>query len=187
MMDRARGYAARHGLELRDRLGFGKDGTVWLTNERSAVKALRHAEPYQREVAAYRRLSRLGVVEVNGLFVPQFIRSDDELLVFEMTIVQPPFILDFASAYLDNDAPVFPSDVYQEWRERLAEEFDDDWPRARLVLARLAGMGVHVLDPHPRNMDFGRAGGAGGTDGAGEAGGSGEAGAAGGAGGARDA
>lgn len=158
-MDRARAYAARNGVELRDRLGFGKDGTVWATDRRSAVKALRHADPYRREVAAYRRLGERGVADVNGLRVPQMIRFDDEMLAFEMTIVHPPFMLDFASAYLDDDAPQFPPDVYQEWRERLAEEFGADWPRARLVLARLAGFGVHVLDPHPRNMDFGAGGG----------------------------
>jgi hypothetical protein len=45
----------------------------------------------------------------------------------EMEIVQPPFVLDFAGAYLDR-RPDFPEDVYAEWQAEKAEQFGDDWP-----------------------------------------------------------
>jgi hypothetical protein len=41
------------------------------------------------------------IVDVAGFAVPQLIHHDDRLWVVEMGIVSPPFVLDFAGAYLD--------------------------------------------------------------------------------------
>ena len=60
----------------------------------------------------------MAVTTVRGFNVPELIAFDDELLVLEMTIVRRPFVLDFASAYLDSDKrPEFPDDTWATWEE----------------------------------------------------------------------
>jgi len=80
---------------------------------------------------------------------------DEALLAVEMTIVQPPFVLDFASAYLDEAAPEFPEDVMEEWLASKKEEFGSNWARAAGVLAALRRLGIHMTDVHPGNIKFG--------------------------------
>ena len=68
-------YAARHGLRLAERLGFGIHGTVHVVeNEskhyQSAIKAYSSAEFYLRERAVYERLRKAGVTELLGFHVP---------------------------------------------------------------------------------------------------------------------
>lgn len=155
MLRRSQEYAKRYALRLDRRLGFGKDGTVWETDRQTALKVFRHADPFRREVAAYARLAERRVLDVNGHRVPQVERVDEELLGIEMTIVQPPFVLDFASAYLDRAAPEFPEDVMAEWLARKREEFGSNWSRAAGVLAALRRFGIHMTDVHPGNIGFG--------------------------------
>jgi hypothetical protein len=62
---------------------------------------LKEADAYLREKRAYERLKGAGVRTVRGFNVPQLLGCDDALPVIEMTIVQRPFVLDFAGAYLD--------------------------------------------------------------------------------------
>ena len=88
-----------------------------------------------------------------GFHVPQLLRSDDELLALEMTIVPPPFVLDFAGAWLDFP-PQFPDEVWQERAEKWAGEFGSDWPQAQAILAELEEFGIHMLDPSPSNIRF---------------------------------
>jgi hypothetical protein len=154
---RSQEYAQRFALRLDRRLGFGKDGTVWETDRQTALKVFRHADPFRRELAAYGRLQERGVLDVNGHHVPQLVRMDDQLLVIEMTIVQPPFVLDFASAYLDEHAPTFPDEVMEEWLARKTEEFGLHWPQAVSILAALRRHGIHMTDVHPGNIAFGEA------------------------------
>jgi hypothetical protein len=154
MLRRSQEYARRYALRLDRRLGFGKDGTVWETDRRTAVKVFRHDGPFRKEAAAYARLAERGVLDVNGHRVPQVERVDDGLLAIEMTIVQPPFVLDFASAYLDQAAPEFPEDVMEEWLARKREEFGLNWPRVAGVLAALRRFGIHMTDVHPGNIGF---------------------------------
>lgn len=155
MLRRSREYAQCHALRPDRRLGFGKDGTVWKTDRGMALKVFRHVEPFQREVAAYARLAERGALDVNGHRTPQVERVDAELLAIEMTIVARPFVLDFASAYLDGDAPEFPEQVMEEWLVHKKEEFGSNWPKAVGVLAALRRLGVHMTDVHPGNIAFG--------------------------------
>jgi hypothetical protein len=59
---------------------------------------------------------------------------NDEFLIVEMTIVSPPFILDFAGAYLDKKPP-FDAEQLQEWEEQKIEQFEDRWPTVRSIVA----------------------------------------------------
>lgn len=151
---RSREYAERHSLRLDSRLGFGKDGTVWATSESTALKVFRLQERFGRELAVYERLKFHDVAAVSGHNVPRLVGFDASLLAIEMTIVERPFILDFASAYLDGTGPVFPEDVMAEWLEEKKEEFRADWPRAALVLAGLRGLGIGMTDVHLGNIGF---------------------------------
>ena len=70
-----------------------------------------------------------------------------------MTIVRPPFLLDFADAHLD-EAPDFSEDVLRQWEEDKAENFAKKWPEVTRVLAALQAFGTHLLDINPRNISF---------------------------------
>lgn len=96
-------------------LGFGFDGIVVSTDRLSAVKSFRHEPLYVRERDVYLRLRSRNVTEVMGFEVPRLVSFDDDLWIVEMTIVSPPFVLDFAGAALDK-RPQFPEDVLIEWQ-----------------------------------------------------------------------
>src|SRR5688572_29960573 len=91
-------FEQRYGTKLERKLGFGRDGTVMYTDRASAVKLFSSVHTYARERDAYLLLQAGGITSVAGHHVPDLIRADDELLAIEMTIVEPPFLLDFASA-----------------------------------------------------------------------------------------
>ena len=151
-------YAARHQLRLAERLGFGIHGIIFVAENNSqggktAIKAHRSREPYQRECEVYERLRSAGVSEILGFNVPQIIRSDDELRVIEMTVVARPFVLDFAGAYLDVP-PEFPEEAWAEWEAEKKEQFEARWPKVQAVLAALEELDIHMVDVSPSNIAF---------------------------------
>ena len=123
---RAHRYAARYERTIEKELGFGYDGIVFATTCQSAIKAMRYEPLYQRERDVYLRLSVTGISNVLGFNVPVMTDFDDKLWVVEMGIVSPPFVLDFAGAYLDTP-PDFPDDVMEAWRLEKKEQFGDRW------------------------------------------------------------
>ena len=156
VVDQIASYAELQGLQLAERLGYGVDGVVFSTNRRTAVKGFRHEPLYQRERDVYRRLESLGVEELNGFAIPQLIAHDDDLLVIEMSIVMPPFALDFAGAYLDR-RPDYPHDVMQQWESEKREQFGDSWGEVRLLMAAFASHGIYLADVKPGNITLGEA------------------------------
>ncbi len=155
MRNRASDYAGRRGFILEHQLGYGRDGTIFSTSLATAVKVFFGPEPYERELACYRRLVEYEVIDVLGHHVPQLIGWHDELLVIEMTVVTPPFLLDFASAYLDSP-PDFSDEVLEAWEEEKREQFGSRWDDVQLVLAFLRGhYGIYLLDVNPGNITFG--------------------------------
>jgi len=123
------------------------------TSRATAVKL--HAKPhtFEREMAAYRRLAEQRVESIGGFAVPQLLGGDEAARVIEISIVQPPYLLDFAGSYLDAP-PDFPDEVWSDWRERRAEEFGDDWPVALNLYETLADRyGIFFLDLSPRNVN----------------------------------
>ena len=136
-------------------LGSGRDGEVYLTDRNSAVKFFTIEENYFRERAAYERLSRLLITQVAGHAVPLLLQAIDEFLAIEMTVVRPPFLLDFASAYDEMEAPDFSEEVWVEWREQKREEFGDRWSNVDSVLAELTRLtGLVMLNVNPGNIKF---------------------------------
>ncbi|MGB7324030.1 MAG: hypothetical protein WBD31_04105, partial [Rubripirellula sp.] len=118
-------YFARRGLVIDSRLGIGTQGSVYACNILSqnddiigqvAVKFHERQVAYNREIAVYQRLHDLEIEEVAGHMVPQLIHHDDELLTIEMTIVSPPFCLDFGGAYLDRP-PDYSDLTWADWEQ----------------------------------------------------------------------
>jgi hypothetical protein len=81
------------------------------------------------------------------------LRIDQEFVAIEMTIVRPPFLLDFADALLD-EPPDFSEDVLRQWEEDKAEIFGERWPGVTRILAALQTFGVYLLDINPGNISF---------------------------------
>jgi hypothetical protein len=138
-------------LTLIAELGWGNNGTVWQTSRRSALKVHRLEETYQRELQAYRRIGLTRTIA--GLWVPNLIQHEDRLRALELSIVEPPFILDFASACRADSAPRFPPEVMAEWLTEKREQFGTDWPRAAVALRELERtFDLRMLDVHPANI-----------------------------------
>lgn len=154
--ERASLYAEPRGLRMKDRLGHGVHGTVFLSDRPSAVKVFKNAEGFHREHDCYLRLRRHGVLQVLGHHVPQLLDFDSALLVVEMTVVQPPYLLDFAGAYIEK-SPDLPDEVIEEWYADKLEQFGADrWQKVQLILATLKGhYGIHLIDVNRNNITFG--------------------------------
>lgn len=151
-------FLARRTLSLDSCLGVGTQGSVFVAKNLSqselvAVKFHDREIAYCRELDVYLRLRDLGIEEVLGHMVPQLIDYDHELFAIEMTIVSPPFALDFGGAYLDRP-PDYSPEVWAEWREQKAEDFEDNWPAVESILAEFKTYGVYIADVNPRNIQF---------------------------------
>lgn len=101
----------------------------------------------------YRRLADEGVHSVLDFRVPRLVNADDKLWVLEITVVSPPFVLDFAGAYLD-EPPDYPEDVLAEWEQEKREQFGERWPTVQAILRRLQGVGVFLADVTANNIRF---------------------------------
>src|SRR5262245_27309443 len=111
LVAKALAYAQHNQLELREQLGRGVHGIVFVARSqvkrgRSAVKAHEAETPYVRERNVYLRLQQEKIKKIAGCHVPQLLGWDNELWVINITVVKRPFVLDFAGAYLDQ-APDF--------------------------------------------------------------------------------
>lgn len=151
--DRIQSYAEQHGCTVQDELGYGYDGIVFSTDRKSAIKALRFERLFIRERDVYLRLKSHRVCEVLGFKVPQLIHSDDTTWIVEMTIVSPPFVLDFAGAYLDQ-APDYPPEVIADWRVEKADQFGERWPEVLRLIAAFKRFGIFLADVKPGNIEF---------------------------------
>ena len=153
---RALEYCRRAGLEIAHLLGGGVHGIVYAVRNqhagaRSAIKVHGREQYYQRERNVYHRLAREGVSSIRGFTVPEKLAQDDELFVIVMTIVTPPYVLDFAGAHLDK-APDFSEEVMRDWLAEKVEQFGADWSTVQAVLRELEGAGVFMEDVSPANI-----------------------------------
>jgi hypothetical protein len=154
----AQSYAVRRQLEIAERLGSGKDGTVFVAKRKIAtakvaIKAHRFHELYFREKLAYQRLRKLEINSIQGFNVPEMADFHDNFRVLEMTIVKRPFVLDFAAAYLDR-RPEFPPEIWAEWEAEKHEQFEDPWPIVQQILNSFEEIGMYLMDVSPANIAF---------------------------------
>lgn len=152
--ERALLFASERSQRIIGQLGYGYDGTVFATDRQSALKVLRFARLYERERDIYKRLQQSGVYSVLGFAVPQLIDYSDDVMVIEIGIVSPPFVLDFAGAYLDQ-RPDYPDVVLEEWMEDKRLQFGDErWDIVQSIMAAFRGFGIHLADVKPGNIMF---------------------------------
>lgn len=136
-------------------LGSGAEGFVFPSKDATAIKVFTHRMRFEKELAAYSRLAELDIIEVLGFSIPKLISYDARLLVIEMTIVQPPFLLDFAQATIDEPFE-FEAGQEQEWWSEVEDAFGEHFSIAQDVfyaLERIAG--IYYYDLKPRNLNFG--------------------------------
>jgi len=152
--NKAQLYAQDRGCVIVTRLGCGLDGIVLQTDRQSAIKSFERTYGYQTELDVYRRLQDHRLYQVAGHAVPELIDHDDRLEIIEMSIVKPPYVLDFAKAQLDVP-PDFPDYVMAERYEHWGEMFGDRWPKVLSIMNQLQRRcGIYMLDPNPRNIAF---------------------------------
>lgn len=151
-------YAAERGGIVTHCLGAGTQGTVFalafLSRGLGVAVKFHHREiAFRRELAVYHRLLDLEINEVQGHEVPVLTGCDRETLAIEMTIVSPPFCLDFGGAYLDRP-PDYTPEVWRDWREQKSEDFEDNWPAVLEILDEFESFGIYIADVNPGNIRF---------------------------------
>lgn len=150
-------FESKYGVKLIDRLGDGKDGNVFKASSERAVKFLISDELYCRELRAYQILRQRNIARINGFGIPRLARHDDPLRATEMSIVQPPFLLDFASAYTieEYNRFEFSEDVLAETEAKHSEMFGERWQEVMdLCNAFTRYTGLILLDLSLNNLRF---------------------------------
>ncbi|MBL8827833.1 MAG: hypothetical protein JNM18_12720 [Planctomycetaceae bacterium] len=133
-------------------LGWGQDGTVWQTPVPTAVKAFYRQSNYDVEKSCYQRLAEKGLRTLDGLYLAQLIDFDDELLVIELSIVSPPYLLDFGKAYLDCRAP-YDEVQRTEYHDMIRDLFGDDYARVLRITRMLWHLcQIDYVDAKPANI-----------------------------------
>lgn len=150
------GDSRQIAIHFQSPLGFGSDGTIWPNSRGSALKILIYDQNYRVERDCYLRLRDKAVRHVGKLNVPILIDYDDQLRAIEMTIVKPPYLLDFGKVYLDQP-PVYWNDeqLMANFFEEKAPLFGRNWPRVLSAMASLEQIGIYYVDPRPQNISFG--------------------------------
>jgi hypothetical protein len=146
-------FAVKSGRTLEQQLGWGNEGLVYSTTSKTAIKAYLHQNLFENEKKVYARLTEYSVKNVHGFDVPQFVSASDDLRTLEMSIVSPPFIIDFAGAYLDKRPP-FDPEQWEDWEAAKVEQFEDRWPTVRSLISAFVPYGIHLNDVHPGNVMF---------------------------------
>jgi hypothetical protein len=153
---KAQRYAKSRSINLlsQDHLGLGTDGVVWQTDRETVVKVLERALTYERERDCYRRFHDKDVMEIAGFAVPRMVDCDDDLLVIEMTYVDPPRILDFGKVLIDEDPPYHDDErVLGNARAKAMSDFGDEWSSVAILLHTLRKEhGIYYADPSINNI-----------------------------------
>jgi hypothetical protein len=155
LSDNVREYARRQGVlvDFHLPLGSGTDGSVWQTERMTAVKAFMRQHNYNQELECYKRLAAAHISRIGRFAVPELVGSSDDLMVIEMTLVSPPFIIDFAKSYLDRP-PDYSPEVLADDEERNREVFEDRWREVKALIWALRQHGIYYMDPKPGNIMF---------------------------------
>ena len=113
------------------------------------IKVCRHANLFERELAVYQRLSLLGLHQLQGFRIPSLLDQDAEQWFLELSLISPPFILDFAAASLGKQPAEMESTEWIGEKQRL---FGPDWSEVQRRLDGLRLYGIHFPDMHLGNI-----------------------------------
>ena len=132
--------------------GCGQEGYVWpIQGGVSAIKVFERRRNFENELGCYKILDDHSVTEIRGFNIPQLIDWSDELMVIEMTIAKPPFILDFVKSSL-YFKPEYPSDAEDHYQRQLEDTFGEYLPQVELALAVLESFGIFYIDASGNNI-----------------------------------
>lgn len=135
--------------------GVGQDGFVLRSDRLTAVKFFDRSDRFSRELEVYQILHAKGIHVIAGHNVPELISADAELRAIEMSIVERPFVLDFAGARRPEEVPDFEEHVIEEHMRQLGELFGDRRADALHVAEMFRqATGFVLLDIHPGNIAF---------------------------------
>ena len=147
--ERGQAYCESRRIHIQEMLGYGVDGFVWLTDRESVVKVFRHRPLYDNELQVYQQLAKHALQQLQGFKIPRLLDQDAEHWVLELSLVAPPFVLDFAAANLGKA----PSEMASpEWLAEKRRMFKSDWPDVQRLLDGLRLYGIHFPDVHLGNI-----------------------------------
>ena len=88
--------------------------------------------------------------------MPKLLNAEPRLLVIEMTLVEPSFLLDVAQSALDEPID-FPEGTPDEWWQRVDDDFGPErFPTVQDVFYELQNKyQLYYYDLAPRNLNFG--------------------------------
>jgi hypothetical protein len=154
---RVHDYETRHNCLLIGPVGHGsgQDGFVLRSNRPTAVKFFNRYDRFHRELEVYQTLEARGIHSLAGHHVPELVDADDSLRAIEMSVVERPFVLDFAGAKAPDEVPDFEPHVIEEYVEHIRELFGNRWADALHVAEMFRqATGFTLLDIHPGNIAF---------------------------------
>jgi hypothetical protein len=115
------------------------------------VHALKNG--YERERDVYVRLKQKEVQSVRGFMIPRIVNWDDNLWVFEMSIVHVPCVIDFGGVYLDSPPEHMNRDDI--WHSAKHEEFGNNWKEAQEIIKELEYRAkICISDINTGNIKF---------------------------------
>lgn len=92
---------------------------------------------------------------IGRFVIPRLHNADTALLIIEMSVVRPPFLIDFGKATVDDDQGWTP-DLIATWWEKVNDVFEKDAPIASSIFTQLRDKaGVYQWDLNPANLNFG--------------------------------
>ena len=156
-LEQAQAYANSRDISLHREgpFGYGMDGTIWRTSRHSVVKSFEREKNFLDELECYQRFAAAGVDAIAGFAVPELLDFDCALMVIEIKIVRPPFLLDFGKVYIDAPPPYWDdAEIMGHWHEEGRENFGDRWKNVLSLIRQLEGHGIYYVDPKPGNIMF---------------------------------
>jgi hypothetical protein len=156
LAERAFNYAnKKHVIVATDRkLGSGQDGCVFKSSRHTAVKAFERIENFENELICYQRLEAEGIKKLGPFAVPELIGFSGVELVIEMSIVAPPFFLDFGKVWIDRK-PDFSAEAIADKEAECADLYGERWGEVQFALAILKRLGIYYTDVRLGNITFG--------------------------------
>lgn len=144
----------KRGIEQR-RLGSGTDGEVFIVTGYTAVKVLYDEHRYLNELMAYRRLAEEGIEKIGQFVIPRLLGNHDRMHIIEMTVVRPPYLIDFGKSSVDTGQG-WSNSAMAEWWEKIEDRFENDAPIASQIFTQLRRKaGIYHWDLNPQNLNFG--------------------------------
>jgi len=151
---KAQEYCNSRNTRVTQEMGHGTQGVIFRTAHNTAIKAHSREAAFCREVEIYQQLKARNIAQIQGMTIPRLVDESAELLVFEMSIVHVPCILDFGGAYLEPPKHM-ENRRGEEWSMLMREEFGDDWPKAQSVIRELEFRAeIYLVDINSGNIKF---------------------------------